>query len=87
MQRHLVNTAIGEPLPKSIQDQLDISPLHYRKGEIQPWDFITSQGMSFLEGNVVKYIARYKHKNGIDDLKKARTYLNKLISEVEKCPE
>lgn len=69
-------------LPKVIRDQLAQSPLHYHKGKIQPWDFITSQGMSFLEGNIVKYITRYKHKNGVEDLKKARTYLDKLISEV-----
>ena len=77
---HLVKDC-GE-LPKVIQDQLDISPLHYRKGKIEPWDFITSQGMSFLEGNVIKYVTRYKHKSGLGDLKKARTYLDKLISEV-----
>jgi hypothetical protein len=80
-----IKTGVENELPKVIQDQLDVSPLHYRKGEIQPWDFITSQGMSFLEGNVVKYLTRYKHKNGVADLKKARTYLDKLISEVSKC--
>jgi hypothetical protein len=81
----VVDPSEYKDLPKVIQDQLDVSPLHYRKGEIQPWDFITSQGMSFLEGNVVKYLTRYKHKNGVADLKKARTYLDKLISEVSKC--
>lgn len=74
-------------LPKVICDQLAASPLHYGKGSIQPWDFITSQGMNFLEGNIIKYVTRYKHKNGVADLKKAQTYLNKLISEVEKCHE
>lgn len=69
-------------LPKAIHWQLAESPLYYRKGKIQPWDFITSQGMSFLEGNIVKYVTRYKHKGGLEDLKKARTYLDKLISEV-----
>ena len=35
--------------------------------------------MSFLEGNVVKYVTRYKMKNGLEDLKKAQWYLNRLI--------
>jgi hypothetical protein len=40
--------------------------------------------MNFLEGNIIKYLWRYKEKNGVEDLKKARVYLDKLISEVEK---
>ena len=40
--------------------------------------------MSFLEGNLLKYLWRYKEKNGVADLKKAKVYLEKLISEVEK---
>jgi hypothetical protein len=38
--------------------------------------------MNFLEGNIIKYVSRYKTKNGIEDLKKAQWYLNKLIKEV-----
>ena len=59
-------------------------PKHYNKGKIEPWDFIVSQGMDFLEGNIVKYISRYKYKNGIEDLQKARTYLDKLIG-IDSC--
>jgi hypothetical protein len=55
------------------------NPSHYRQGSIEPWDFIVSQNLNFLAGNVVKYISRYKHKNGVEDLKKAKTYLEKLI--------
>jgi hypothetical protein len=54
-------------------------PGHYTKG-IECWDFITSQNLGFIEGNVVKYVVRYKHKNGLQDLLKARQYLEKLIS-------
>ena len=35
--------------------------------------------MDYLEGNIVKYISRYKYKNGVEDLEKARFYLNMLI--------
>lgn len=58
-------------------------PKHYTQGKIEVIDFIQDQQMNFLEGNVVKYVSRYKFKNGIEDLKKAAFYLNKLISEVE----
>lgn len=55
---------------------------HYKDKAIQPWDFISSNDMGFLAGNVVKYVARYKEKNGMEDLKKAKHYLEKLM-EVE----
>lgn len=52
---------------------------HYRRMKIQPIDFITTNGLGFCEGNVVKYIARYKFKNGKEDLLKARHYIDLLI--------
>ena len=55
---------------------------HYKDRAIQPWDFIIANDLGFLEANVVKYVTRYKAKNGIKDLEKARHYLDKLI-EVE----
>ena len=57
-------------------------PTHYNVG-IEVWDYTSSHKLDFLEGNVVKYVTRWRHKNGIQDLEKALTYLNKLI-EVEK---
>ncbi len=60
---------------------------HYRSKTIQPWD-VMEDWMSreafagFLQGNVIKYLCRYRDKNGVEDLKKARHYLDKLI-EVE----
>lgn len=55
-----------------------------KRGKLECWDVILDQEMNFLEGNVLKYLWRYKEKNGIEDLKKAKVYLDKLISEVEK---
>ncbi|CAB4213330.1 SaV-like [uncultured Caudovirales phage] len=63
-----------------VPEKAILNPDHYRKGAIEPWDFIVDQGLNYLAGNVVKYISRYKHKNGVEDLKKAKTYLEKLIS-------
>ena len=37
--------------------------------------------MNYIEGNIIKYTTRYKFKNGIEDLKKAKWYLEKLIAE------
>ena len=57
----------------------NISPQHYQQGNIQVLDFITDQKFSYLEGNIVKYICRYKTKNGLEDLEKAEYYLSELI--------
>ncbi len=57
-------------------------PGHYNKG-IEVWDYTDSWEMDFLEGNVIKYITRYRHKNGIEDLKKAKQYIERLIEREE----
>ena len=64
-----------------------ISPDYYQRGNIEVTDFIIDQSMSFLEGNIVKYLVRYKEKSGIEDLRKARWYLEKLIQEQVKHSE
>jgi hypothetical protein len=64
-----------------------ISPDYYKRGNIEVTDFIIDQSMSFLEGNIVKYLVRYKEKSGIEDLRKARWYLEKLIQEQVKHSE
>jgi hypothetical protein len=56
---------------------------HYLK-KVQPWDFILANDLGFLEGNIIKYISRYKSKGGLVDLYKARHYLEKLIEVEEK---
>lgn len=56
---------------------------HYKDLKIQPIQFILANGLGFCEGNVVKYVTRYASKNGIEDLKKARHYLDLLIEDLE----
>jgi hypothetical protein len=56
-------------------------PKHYTQGKIEVIDFILDQKMGYLESNIVKYICRYKYKNGLEDLKKAQWYINKLIEQ------
>ena len=52
---------------------------HYMDKPFQPWDFIVGNKMGYLEGNIIKYVSRYKEKNGVEDLIKASHYLDKLI--------
>ena len=59
-------------------------PRHYTQGKIEVIDFIIDQNFDYIEGNIIKYISRYKFKNGVEDLKKAEYYLKKLISLKEK---
>lgn len=56
---------------------------HYNKKAIQPIDYIIANDLNFCEGNVVKYITRYKDKNGVEDLKKAKQYIDFLIKDYE----
>ncbi len=56
---------------------------HYKQCKIQPIEFIIANGLDFLEGNVVKYVSRYKYKNGLEDLHKAKDYLEMLIAREE----
>lgn len=57
------------------------SPNYYARFKIQPLDFILANGIGFCEGNVIKYVCRYDGKNGLEDLQKARTYLDRLIAD------
>jgi hypothetical protein len=59
---------------------------HYQALAIQPAEFIHKNGIGFLAGNVIKYVCRYKQKGGIQDLEKAKHYVELLI-EAESVPE
>lgn len=52
---------------------------HYKNFQIQPVEFIHQNGIGYMAGNVIKYVSRYQEKNGIEDLKKARYYIDMLI--------
>lgn len=76
-------TVESETIGGNEQHDVVNHPRHYTQGKIEVVDFILDQKLSFLEGNVVKYVCRYKLKNGIEDLKKANWYLGKLIKTLE----
>jgi len=62
------------------QTTSDHGPTYYRRGSIQPWDFVRDQGLNFHLGNVIKYVCRAGHKfDDIDDLEKAIHYLQNEV--------
>ena len=74
----------------AITEEEDIinKPAHYTQAGIEAIDYLkmtmpNEAFKGFLEGNVKKYMHRFRFKNGIEDLKKANWYLNKLIKELE----
>lgn len=52
---------------------------HYKSMKIQPVEFIHANNIPYLEGNVIKYISRWRGKNGVADLEKAKHYIDLLI--------
>jgi hypothetical protein len=63
------------PAPSKTQ----VGGTHYSKHKIQPWDYVAANDLGYFEGSIVKYITRWRDKGGVEDLKKARHFLDKLI--------
>ena len=71
-----------EPTNQPAQDGANsrqVGGSHYKQFTYETWDVILDWGLGYLDGNAVKYLSRWRHKNGIEDLKKARHYIDKLI--------
>ena len=78
--------AIAQPefKPSTRADDLQVGGDHYKNMGVQPWKAMESwmtpeQFAGFLRGNAIKYLARCDAKGGIDDIKKAKHYIDKLI--------
>ena len=67
--------------PKASEKQVGGS--HYKDMKIQPVEFIIKNELGFCEGNVVKYICRYKQKGGREDLLKVKHYVDLILEELE----
>ena len=72
-----------QPPPPRANDRQE-GGAHYKARRYETWDVILDWNLGYLDGNAVKYLSRWRLKNGIEDLKKARHYLDKLI-EVEEA--
>jgi hypothetical protein len=73
LKRCLIRTGTQSALDKQV------SGSHYKDKAIQPIIYIHANNLGFCEGNVVKYVTRWKEKNGIADLEKAKHYIELLI--------
>lgn len=60
---------------------------HYKDMKIQPVEYIHANGLGFVEGCVVKYVSRWRSKGGLEDLRKARHFLDLLIELESKTHE
>ncbi len=67
--------------PMNAPQPEQVGGTHYTSMAIQPIDFIMKNGLSFAEGNVVKYVCRYRKKGGKADLLKARQYIDFLLQQ------
>ena len=56
----------------------NINPDHYKNNSIQLEPYVLCRTFSFVPGNVLKYVIRYKDKNGVEDLRKAQRYLDMM---------
>jgi hypothetical protein len=73
-----------EALKNIAQREAVNHPSHYNQGNIEVIDAIEDWGLDFNAGNVVKYVARHQHKaEPLEDLKKARWYLDRIIKGME----
>ena len=69
--------------PDNIKD-----PKHYSRLKIEPVQFMMENEIPYAEGNVIKYIMRWRYKGGLEDLHKAQEYINLLIeNELENSSE
>jgi len=59
---------------KAFPQTKQIGGSHYKDMVIQPFEFISTNELTFFQGNVIKYVCRYKQKNGIQDLEKVIHY-------------
>ena len=72
-------------VPKMNANEKQYGGDHYKKyGDLQPWDVVIAWKLGYLDGTALKYIARWKDKNGLEDLRKAIHFLEKLIETEEK---
>ena len=59
---------------KAFPQDRQVGGKHYKTFRIQPYEFISKNDLSFFQGNVIKYVCRYKNKNGIEDIEKIIHY-------------
>ena len=76
----LINTDYFYVCPTCrLEEKNNIRPDHYGCSKIDVIDFCQANNLDFMQGNVIKYVFRYKNKNGLEDLEKAKEYIDRMI--------
>jgi hypothetical protein len=70
---------VPRPVLKSSANETQIGGDHYKKLAVEPWDYIAANQLGYFEGCVIKYVTRWRDKGGLQDLEKAKHFLDKLI--------
>lgn len=70
------------PTVQSKANEIQVAGDHYRT-PIQHWDYVLANDLGYFEGQITKYVTRWRKKNGLQDLHKARHFLEKLIESEE----
>lgn len=63
----------------NLMDDYPINPEHYNKWTIEPIEFINKNKLDFNTGNAIKYLMRHRDKNGVEDLRKAKQYIDFIM--------
>lgn len=80
INEHDINDYKADGAPQPEANDIQIGGDHYKQFKgMEPWDVITGWGLGYLDGTALKYIARWKHKNGVQDLEKAIHFLQKAV--------
>lgn len=74
---------VRKPMKNLKASERQVGGSHYKDLPIQPGEYIRANGLGWYEGNVVKYITRYKQKNGVEDLHKIKHYIDLILEEIE----
>jgi len=69
-----IHAKYGDP------NERQIGGSHYQKQKIQHWDYVLANNIPYMEAQVIKYVSRWRDKNGLEDLEKGLHYLEKLIA-------
>lgn len=87
-RKYLLKTRMGrtEYLEEQGANARQVGGSHYGGGALQHWDLVNIFGWDYFQGQITKYLMRWRKKNGLEDLRKAAHFLQKYIELIEKAP-
>lgn len=79
INKHDIKDMQDFPQPSASINNKQVGGTHYQRLNPAPWDVVIAWNLGYLEGTALKYIARWQDKGGIEDIKKAIHFLEKLV--------